>query len=192
MQTRSADGSRELDLKEFEEKIEKFRGQLRTTKTNKEYSAMQHEIATFEADKSVIEDEILERMTTLDEIEKEHASLQEEVKRAEAEHQKEIRRVEAEVAKLRKELEQIEARRPPAAERVGPELLLEYERILARRGASAMAAVVDGSCQGCFMRLTLQRLADLRKGAAIITCNSCGRILYLAEEADEKTEQITQ
>ena len=171
----------ELDLKSIEEKIDKLKNQLRTIKTNREYSSLQHEIAGFAADKSLTEEKMLAQMGVVETIETDCAALREEVAQKETEHQAEVRRVEAEVAVLRQQLGQLQTRRPEVSGQVPAEAIQEYERILARRGSSAMAPVVDGSCQGCFMRLTLQRHNDLRKGEELITCNSCGRILYLPE-----------
>ena len=56
--------SKELDLKSIETEINKFRQQMNQVKTNKEYSALKTEIGGKEADKSVLEDEILRMMTT--------------------------------------------------------------------------------------------------------------------------------
>src|SRR5574337_570189 len=59
--------SRELDLKSTEAEINKLRLQMNQVKTNKEYSAIKNEIGGKEADKSVLEDEILGMMTKFEE-----------------------------------------------------------------------------------------------------------------------------
>ena len=59
--------SKELDLKGIEEEINKYKGQQNRIKTNKEFSALKEEIRAKEADKSVIEDAVLEMMNELEE-----------------------------------------------------------------------------------------------------------------------------
>ena len=41
-----------------------------------------------------------------------------------------------------------------------------------------MAEVVDGRCTACQMVLRLQYFQDLKHGDAILSCESCQRILY--------------
>src|SRR3989337_626982 len=68
--------SKELDLKSIETEINKFRQQMNQVKTNKEYSALKSEIGGKEADKSVLEDEILRMMTTYEEMQQRHKSFE--------------------------------------------------------------------------------------------------------------------
>ena len=66
---------KELDLKSKETEINKLRLQMNQVKTNKEYSAIKAEIGGKEADKSVLEDEILGLMTKYEEMQKRYKSL---------------------------------------------------------------------------------------------------------------------
>jgi predicted nucleic acid-binding Zn-ribbon protein len=47
-----------------------------------------------------------------------------------------------------------------------------------------MAEVVEGSCTACSIRLSQQLVVELSL-EQIVSCNNCGRLLYLAEEAAE-------
>src|SRR5437762_12230659 len=56
-----------------------------------------------------------------------------------------------------------------------------YKRIAARiRDGVAMAEARNGACTACYMALRPQVMADVRRGAEIITCDNCNRILYYA------------
>ncbi|MGC4006943.1 MAG: hypothetical protein QM811_28975 [Pirellulales bacterium] len=69
-----------------------------------------------------------------------------------------------------------------AAESTLPEEIRDvYQRIVASKGADALAAVDNGSCGGCFQSQTANMLADLAQGKTVF-CRSCGRLLYLPED----------
>jgi predicted nucleic acid-binding Zn-ribbon protein len=56
-----------------------------------------------------------------------------------------------------------------------------YARIKARiRDGVAVAEARNRSCSACFMALRPQMMAEIRRGEEVITCDNCGRILYVA------------
>src|SRR5437764_1417624 len=58
----------------------------------------------------------------------------------------------------------------------------QYRRLVKQRGADALAAVEHAACSGCYVSPTAQMMNELINGHHLVFCNSCGRILYLAEE----------
>ena len=58
--------AQELELQTREASVQKLKGQLFQLKTNKEYTAMQHEIDTLKADNSLLEDAILKTFESID------------------------------------------------------------------------------------------------------------------------------
>ena len=63
-----------------------------------------------------------------------------------------------------------------------------YKRIVSRiRDGVALAEARNGACMACYMSLRPQIMADVRRGAEIITCDNCNRILYYAP--DKKAAQ---
>ena len=59
-------------------------------------------------------------------------------------------------------------------------LLRQYERMRGSRiKGNAIVPVVNGVCQGCYMVVTKSLVAELLEGGSLITCEHCGRILYL-------------
>jgi predicted nucleic acid-binding Zn-ribbon protein len=51
------------------------------------------------------------------------------------------------------------------------------------RSGFALAEARDWKCLACRMTIRPQVFNDIRKGDSIITCESCGRILYFKVEA---------
>ena len=56
------------DVAVYQGRLTKFKDQLSLVKTNKEYQAMQHEIATAQSDLGAVEEKVLERMLEADAI----------------------------------------------------------------------------------------------------------------------------
>jgi predicted nucleic acid-binding Zn-ribbon protein len=54
-----------------------------------------------------------------------------------------------------------------------------YDRLRSTRGGIAVAEVKQRTCQGCRVTMTAAYEQRLRHGETIVTCQSCGRILYL-------------
>ena len=48
------------------------------------------------------------------------------------------------------------------------------------RDGVAVAEARNRSCTACFMSLRPQMMAEIRRGEEVITCDNCGRILYVA------------
>ncbi|MBI3458196.1 MAG: hypothetical protein HY002_20685 [Candidatus Rokubacteria bacterium] len=152
---------------------------LYEVKTNKEYSAVLAEIESLKVEKSRIEEEILalmeaqERLTRdIREAEVRLVRQAEEAQRQEAAATEELRALEADLAAARRE-------RDALAREIPRDLLAQYSRLLKGRGGLAVAIVGStGICGGCRVTLTPQRFNEARQSSQILTCESCGRILY--------------
>jgi len=175
--------SQELLLRAAEEELEKLTRQRDRATSNREYATFQHQIATKKADSSRIEDQVLATMAHIEDLEREVGELEKSIVQVEREHGQETQSISREVTLLEKRVEELHSIRKTAASEVSPELLEEYERIAAKKGATALAAAVGNTCQGCFMQLPPQLGHMLRAGRQIVRCPVCSRLLYLPEHA---------
>src|SRR5437763_3143826 len=167
----------EADIQTFQEKIVKYRGQSSSVKTNDEYRALMHEVEFAEKQISGCEDKILELMIALENEEK-------SLKTAEAQMKLEVIEVEKEKAEARtrtaedqKLLVGLNARREQLRSGVGDSALAHYDRVLRQR-KTAMAEARDQKCTACFVMVRPQTWEDIRTNEQIITCSTCGRILF--------------
>ena len=71
------------------------------------------------------------------------------------------------------------AERDLARTQVDPANLRTYDRLRVRHGGSAVAEVKQRVCLGCRVTLTGAYEQRLRQGETLVTCQSCGRFLYL-------------
>lgn len=168
----------EDDAKVESQKISKLKDQMLGAKTNEQYRAFQHEIEFCEQAIRKAEDRVLDLMA-------EAEPLDANMKKAEAALQEEKRQVEAEKARARertavdqKQLDEAKAERKRMVAALKPQTYSTYERIRKKWHGSAVAEAVDGRCSACQIMLRPQFFQDLRHSEHLMTCESCGRILY--------------
>lgn len=172
---------KELDLKALEVEINRYKSQLNQIKNNKEYKALKEEIGLKEADKSFLEDEILEMMNKLEEKKVLSKSLKEAVKKEEEELAKFTRLVAADIQKVEAEISEIERRKTGLLEMLDANARYHFERLVKNKNGIAVAGVLNQICQSCNYEVPPQTINRLMAQKEIVFCNSCGRILYLME-----------
>ena len=173
---------KELDLKTDEGEITKYNVQLNSIKTNKEYTALCAEIGSKKADMSVLEDEILSTMSSLESVNEEYNKLQEDLRREEESLKDLIESVDADVKKTDIEIEEIQNDQKKYTDALDEDSLKHYNRLSNIKGGKAVVAVIDNMCGGCSMKITAQTLNSLMGGNELVFCQSCSRILYLEEK----------
>ncbi len=169
----------ETDLGQKEQQTKKFQVQLYQVKTNKEYAALQLEIAGLKADQSVLEEEILKIMEEVDRAKSQMVAERAALKAEEATLSSRIGAVEQESERIKASMEQIKAGRAELIEKVEPRILGQYERILERKEGSALVPVRGNACSGCNMVLPPQAINEIQMNTQLIPCESCARILYI-------------
>jgi len=167
----------ELEVQDFEARRSKYKSQLGEVKTNKEYTALLHEIENVEREIRSREDLILEAMEKVEgglaRVKAEEAAF----KSVEATRRDEIKAIEARIKECQAQRAEVAGSREKRAAALKPDLLAEYNRILQRRGV-ALAEAKDGACTMCHVKLRAQVFVDVRRNDAIITCSSCSRIMF--------------
>jgi predicted nucleic acid-binding Zn-ribbon protein len=173
----------EKEVAAVQSRLSKYKDQLMAVKTNKEYQAMQTEIATAEGLVRSQEDRLLDLMET---SEKESADLkaaEAAMKSEQAAIVAEQKALETERTNLEADLQRLSAERNTLASQISKDALAIFERAAHGRKGVAVAEVRDGICTVCHVRLRPQVYNDVRRNAAIIQCESCTRILYYVPPA---------
>ncbi len=168
----------ESEVETSRQKLSKYKDQLMSVKTNKEYQAMLAEIANCEQEISAKEDQILERMMVADEWKERQRGAKEGLGAREKEIHAKRQELEAFRTQSENELNHLEGQRSVLRQSLSPELFELYERIATARHGVAVAPALDQSCQGCHVRLRPQLFNEVKMNLQIIRCESCSRILY--------------
>ena len=168
----------------------KYRGQLDTVNTNKEYQSLQHEIEVARQDIHKAEDRLLEVMDQLDGLQRDAAARRDATARVEAEaaaadaaDQDRLREVEV-------QLVEVEEKRKRLIPQFSPPLRNEYQRVFEHYHGAAFAVARDGVCQGCFVNIPAKVVSDLHAGTKLYRCESCGRFILEAEEEWRPPNQV--
>jgi predicted nucleic acid-binding Zn-ribbon protein len=166
-----------LQLKTNESKLADLRAKLNLAGTNREYEILTGQINADTMANSVLEDEILEALTAIDQLQIEMKQAEQDVATADKDLQNAIADAAAREPGLKEREASIRAELK-VAEKVLPEdIILQYRRAVQAFGSEALAAVENGVCGSCFVHLTQQRMVELRSGK-IMFCN-CGRLMFV-------------
>jgi predicted nucleic acid-binding Zn-ribbon protein len=172
----------ELQAEDRRAKIATDEGKLYGGKVTspKELTSLTEEVAQDRRQLSGIEDRLLVILEQVEEITGRITQL-------EAVHQRELATWRTEQGSATEKLqvaqatlEATEGQRARIASQVPPADLVQYETIRRQKNGTAVAIVQQRTCQSCRVGLTPNQEQRARIGAEIVTCNSCGRILFVA------------
>ena len=174
---RMAVDAKQLQLRTSETKILDLQTKLNTCANNREYQALLEQIAADQMAESVLEDEILESMETVDTLVENVNEATQVVDETKKEMQEESKRVESEGRALRVEIAQLSADLADTEKHLPETIKPDYARMVKTRKEDCLASVNDGICEGCFQQITPNMIAQLALKESVI-CTSCGRLLY--------------
>lgn len=167
----------EAEVQDLEAKRSKYKGQLMDVKTNKEYTAMLHEIEAVEREIRSREDLILVEMERAEglaaEVKREEALF----KTVEEQGRAEAKVFEARAAELQAEAQRLAAERDRVAVSVPEDAMELFKRVAKLRG-TGVAPAVDAMCTLCHMKLRPQMWVDLKKNDQLFQCPACSRVLF--------------
>ena len=179
----------EKTLAEVQARLSRFKDQLMAVKTNKEYSAIQHQIATTEADVRLLEDDILEHMLAVDELTAKVKSAEQTDVANCAEAERTRTKLDAERTVLEGQLVDASHKRVKLSQEIGSDARRLFDSIASQRQGLAVVEARDGHCTLCNVRLRPQVFNQILLNTELIRCDSCMRILY--HDPDSANEHLS-
>jgi uncharacterized protein len=175
---------RDLEVEAKKSQIEKYANQQLQTRKNEEYKALAHEIEMAKEAIFKIEDAEIVLMEQAE-------AAQKEVVRANGEANEAKKLADSQIADLgqreenfKKELAALQSGRAELASAVDEVARIRYDRILKSKGDNAVVGIDHGVCGGCHMKLQQQLIVMCQAQKEIVTCSSCGRILYFTRDME--------
>lgn len=162
-------------------KLSKLKDQLMAVKTNKEYTAMLHEIHAAEEQIRHEEDKVLDIMEEMETLEGALRSDEKDLDRKCGEIEANIKALESSIPGFEIEVAKLAAEKSAVESQIGSELLSRYRRISEARKGTGLAEARDELCSACHVRIRPQVYADLLRTENIHVCDSCSRILFARE-----------
>ena len=170
----------EKQIAENKTYLERADRNLKHAQNQKEYETAMRETDALQKQIAAFETQIIEKMTGVEEVEKELESRAEEISSLDAKREAALGEFDKQIAAERTELDEELKRRNDVFVTLPTQLAAVYNRLAQRsRDGIAVAEVVNGSCSACFMSLRPQMQVEVKRGDQIITCESCTRILYM-------------
>lgn len=179
----------ESDIALIESKRNRYKEQLDSVKTNKEYTALQHEIEGVNLAIRQIEDQILVQMEDAERLKTQLDEARGALEREEGVILSEKQVVQSEADKLQVEMDQLKQQREAIVSQIPDPVIEVYERAGRARRGVAMAEARAELCQECHMRIRPQLFQEIKRNDSIITCESCSRILFYAGDEDSAEDE---
>lgn len=145
----------------------------------RELSNLQAEVESLKRRKTSLEDEELEVMEEREKAEKELSQLSDQLDEVRQNIDETRGRRDRASADIDKQLAEARTGRGDWSPRFEQELLDFYDDLRGSKGGVAIAALVDGTCQGCNMRLPAQEVERIRAAEGIAYCDECRRVLVV-------------
>ena len=187
----SARRGAETEISDLREKAKHFQEQIALVRNQREYGALLHEIDTAKRQISDIEEKAIETMERQEEASK---RLQEELdgfKDLDDRYASELEKWEAQKPDVAEQATKLRDRIAVLKDHVPSGRLSLFERILTHRDGHALALIreIDRGakspkiwcCGSCNYRVRPQIVVAIQTQGSIETCDSCKRILYIAE-----------
>lgn len=173
----------EKDVAAVDTRLARFEDHKAAVKTNQEFTALLHEIATAKTEKDALEDKILVLMETAEQLAAELKADERGLAEKKKGGDKAKTALAAERGALEAELARLSHERTGEARGVDAPLLAKYEQLVKQRRGVAVAAMNGEICSACHVRLRPHITQQVRRNDSIVACESCQRMLYVAPAA---------
>ena len=168
----------EMNLAEFQEKIDKLKDQLFLVTNNKQYDALMLEIDHLKENLDRNETTELELLEEKDQLAEQVKSQEQSLESLSKELSSKQVNLEQALAASSSEKKDLESRRKETAKDLSASVLARYNRILSARNGLAVVSLEGRSCGGCGAALPPQLVAEVKTLMTIQNCSICTRFLF--------------
>ena len=178
---------KETEISDQELFLLKTQSRLKEIKNNKEYQAHLQEIDSQKKKRGTVEEAVLLLMDRVEVLKNELALQQKDLEEHEAAMVEKSKGIVTEISAFREEKIALEHERKVLSEKLGKKVLEQYAYLLLSKKGSAVVGVSGNTCQGCYMSLPPQLVAEVKRNDKLLTCSHCYRMLYWQELYFPKT-----
>ena len=181
------------DVADLQAKIAKSRAKREQATTAAHVAAFEHEIEFAQKEVSRLEDAELESMERSEGLEAQKSLADKALAEAEEKHKSERVRAIATVDKDIALVAALDGERAMQRKTIGEAALSTYDRIAKSKGTGVSDAA-NQKCSACQMLVRPQKWNDLREreNTEMMTCESCGRLLFYDPARDSPQRKVVQ
>jgi predicted nucleic acid-binding Zn-ribbon protein len=182
----------ENEIVEQKGRAERAERNLMSSKKQEEYTAAIREADSARKQISALETQVLEQMEQLEQAEAALNERADEIASLKTDREAKLKAFDDDSGTIGDRLATAKKERDELFAALPKPMSALYARIKARiRDGVAVAEARNRSCSACFMALRPQVMAEIRRGEDVITCDNCGRILYVAPTESVKADAAT-
>lgn len=152
-------------------------------KTQREYEALDKEIAEFTGQEMDIRRSIQQEENQISMMSEKLQSNGDAIKTEEQEISEERERITGLLQEKKEEISVLESQEKTIVPGMDEEILYKFDRILRNKAGKGIVPISQGICNGCFMILPRQFMNDVRSSDHVHFCPYCSRILFYDEAA---------
>ena len=168
--------------------LERAERNFKHAQNQKEYETAMREVDALQKAIGQAETSIVELLEESEGVEKELAERADEISSLDGRRETALSEFDNSLAADKLEYDTETKHRAAAFATLPERLAAVYDRLAQRsRDGIAVAEVINGSCNACFISLRPQVQVDVRRGNEIITCENCSRILFVRAVSSEAT-----
>jgi predicted nucleic acid-binding Zn-ribbon protein len=182
----------EASIADAQEQLKHYQQQISLVRTQREYGALLQEIDTVKVRIKTLEDEAIQSMSRHEEAQRQLGERREAFAELDGRYDAELQRWEGEKPGVARLADDVRGQIGELQQRLPAPILQRFRRVFERHQGEALAAIrrVDRggrgpqiwSCGSCNYRVRPQVVVEISNAGALIECDSCKRILYLAPE----------
>jgi len=179
-QSYAAAAEQERRLQEFDARIRQAEADLYSGRiTNpRELQLMQQEIENAKQTREELDVQMLRMWEMLETMKQDIDASEKDLQQIERFYEAHVEDYRQRKAALESEIAFNEQEREKLAQQIDPDARQRYQTLRERLGGIAVAVVEQKACSVCHTLLTPYTLKRLETEDALITCESCGRLLY--------------
>ena len=165
--------------------IAKYQTQQLETRKNEEYAALKHEIERAHSEINTIEDRELELMQEFEDLKPVIAAADTKYSAEKSRVANLMKTADEKVGVLQGRASEVKVERDAIAQEIkadDEDLFDLYEKLFRSKAGRAIVPLEGNHCSGCHMTVTPATLRDAKVGASVVSCEQCGRIVYLQPE----------
>jgi predicted nucleic acid-binding Zn-ribbon protein len=158
---------------------------LEAISTNREYDAVHLEIATHKRNIDSAQANVIHHQQMLENLLKEKEEVEVAYKTVLEANEPELNKLTDELGGIEDRIAEELAKADAPREKINKKVLSVYDRVVKRRGTPNVIAAINRNqkaCLVCNRTQTPQRIIEISKKNALLTCESCGSILVWKED----------
>ena len=168
----------ENQLVEDKDKVKKWEARLPQLKHQREFAALEREIASLKKSTAFAEEELTRLKGEADPIKQTLQEKEAALAEAQARLNTEKGSTDSAAGAFQEQLATLQGERERERANVDPRLYASYENLRKKRGGKTLVPMAGNSCSGCNRRLPPQMVAKLYVPGTVEACPSCMRLLF--------------